>query len=316
MDIEATESSSYTPIYNVKAVARLCGIPAVTLRAWERRYGLPSPARGDQGYRLYSERDVLTLRWLKKKIDSGLSISRAVQLFAEIRASGRDPAAMPPTPLSASQPISLDDLQSTFVAALRVVDEPTATMSLQTALAVAPLDDVLHGMIRHAMITLGDEWHQGSLPIAVEHFASQFCLQWLRNLTAAVGAPTRAGVIVAGGAPGEQHELGLLMIVLMLRRRGWDVKYLGPNLMVARLAEALAHLKPRLLLFTASRVDSAAALAALPEALAAFNPRPMVVVGGTGFAALGDPDMPGTFIDGTPADMVLSIERMMTKDER
>ncbi|HEY6356194.1 MAG TPA: MerR family transcriptional regulator, partial [Burkholderiaceae bacterium] len=30
-----------TPLYSVAAVARHTGVPAVTLRAWERRYGFP-----------------------------------------------------------------------------------------------------------------------------------------------------------------------------------------------------------------------------------------------------------------------------------
>ena len=80
------------PVYNIKAVARLIGLLPVTLRAWERRYGLPLPHRGDQGYRLYSEYDVRTLRWVKTQMDSGLSISRAVNYLTELRSKGKDPA--------------------------------------------------------------------------------------------------------------------------------------------------------------------------------------------------------------------------------
>ena len=55
-------ATSNLPVYNIKAVSRLLGLLPVTLRAWERRYGLPNPIRGDQGYRLYSEHDLCTLR--------------------------------------------------------------------------------------------------------------------------------------------------------------------------------------------------------------------------------------------------------------
>ena len=34
-----------TPSFNLKAVVRETGIKAETLRAWERRYGIPRPAR-------------------------------------------------------------------------------------------------------------------------------------------------------------------------------------------------------------------------------------------------------------------------------
>ena len=45
---------STVPLYNTKAVVQETGISASTLRAWERRYGLPTPTRTQNNYRLYS----------------------------------------------------------------------------------------------------------------------------------------------------------------------------------------------------------------------------------------------------------------------
>src|SRR5271165_2553553 len=73
------------PVYNMKAVTQRTGIPAATLRAWERRYHALAPCRTDGNYRLYSERDIATLRWLKFQLDAGLSISRAVVLLERMR---------------------------------------------------------------------------------------------------------------------------------------------------------------------------------------------------------------------------------------
>src|SRR5512141_472070 len=113
------------PVYNIKAVARLVGLLPVTLRAWERRYGLPLPRRGDQGYRLYSEYDLRTLRWLKNQLESGLSISRAVDYLNGLRISGRDPAGeiLVPAPL---QPASTGSLQAQLLQALTRFDEQAA----------------------------------------------------------------------------------------------------------------------------------------------------------------------------------------------
>ena len=76
--------SSEAPAFNLKAVVRETGLKPDTIRAWERRYGVLSPGRSNGGYRLYSERDIATLRWLKNQVDAGVSISRAVALL-EIR---------------------------------------------------------------------------------------------------------------------------------------------------------------------------------------------------------------------------------------
>lgn len=50
------------PLLPIREVARLTGVNPVTLRAWERRYGLVVPQRTGKGHRLYSEDQVLPLR--------------------------------------------------------------------------------------------------------------------------------------------------------------------------------------------------------------------------------------------------------------
>src|SRR5665648_516568 len=116
--MQNSEQSDFLPIYNIKAVSGMLDLLPVTLRAWERRYGLPNPQRGDQGYRLYSEYDVRTLRWLKHQSDSGMSIGQAVKFLNELRDQGNDPAKRIPeeTRLDSdlAEPISLKHLAEQF----------------------------------------------------------------------------------------------------------------------------------------------------------------------------------------------------------
>ncbi len=73
------------PIFNTKAVVQQTNVPAPTLRAWERRYTILSPERAGNDYRLYSERDVATIRWLKERVDAGMSISQAIALLRHLQ---------------------------------------------------------------------------------------------------------------------------------------------------------------------------------------------------------------------------------------
>ena len=56
------------PLYNIGVVSRMTGVSMATLRAWERRYNFPNSERTSGGHRLYSENDVLQLRWVKDRI--------------------------------------------------------------------------------------------------------------------------------------------------------------------------------------------------------------------------------------------------------
>ncbi|HFB2208043.1 TPA: MerR family transcriptional regulator, partial [Shigella flexneri 1c] len=61
--------------YSIGEFARLSGITATTLRAWQRRYGLLKPQRTEGGHRQYSDEDVQQalkiLDWVKKGVPIG-----------------------------------------------------------------------------------------------------------------------------------------------------------------------------------------------------------------------------------------------------
>lgn len=70
-------------IYSIGAVARMLGVPTATLRAWEERYGVIVPERGEGTQRLYTREEVERLRFIKRQIDDGLSASDAHRLLED-----------------------------------------------------------------------------------------------------------------------------------------------------------------------------------------------------------------------------------------
>ncbi|HZU87029.1 MAG TPA: MerR family transcriptional regulator [Anaerolineaceae bacterium] len=301
-----------TPLYNIKAVSRLVGLLPVTLRAWERRYGLPQPRRGDQGYRLYSDYDLRTLRWLKAKLNAGMSISRAIEALHDMRSSGQDPANENEM-VNYSHPILTENLALELMQSLVMFNDQASQQILRRALSMYSLDDVLSGVVQPALVEIGEAWHRGEVTIAAEHYATQFVLQHLLSLLHAMGPAAHPGVIVAAGAPGEMHQIGILMLVVMLRWRGWEVKYLGPDLKLDRLEEALALIHPRMLLFTATRPEAARNLAELDQVLEKMPaPHPFVVFGGRAFENMRLPEsLPAIYLNEPAPQAVRLIENML-----
>jgi len=60
----------------IREVARMTGVNAVTLRAWERRYGLIVPFRTAKGHRLFSTDHVLRIRRILTWLNRGVSVSQ------------------------------------------------------------------------------------------------------------------------------------------------------------------------------------------------------------------------------------------------
>lgn len=76
-------ASTGKAIYSIGAVARMLGVPTATLRAWEERYGVVVPERGDGTQRLYTREELERLRFIKEQIDRGLSASDAHRLLED-----------------------------------------------------------------------------------------------------------------------------------------------------------------------------------------------------------------------------------------
>lgn len=72
--------SPHEPVYRIGTVSRLTGIPAVTLRMWERRYSVVQPNRTEGRNRLYTRDDIGRLALIKRLVDDGNAISTVASL--------------------------------------------------------------------------------------------------------------------------------------------------------------------------------------------------------------------------------------------
>jgi DNA-binding transcriptional MerR regulator len=81
-------------VYSIGAVARMLDIPASTLRAWEERYSIITPARSEGSQRLYSRAQLEQLRFIKSQLEEGVSAADAHRVLAE-QMRGGEPSARP-----------------------------------------------------------------------------------------------------------------------------------------------------------------------------------------------------------------------------
>ena len=70
-------------LFPIREVARLTGVNPVTLRAWERRYGLIQPTRTESGHRLYSLSDIEKVRNILAWIERGVAVSKVSKILAK-----------------------------------------------------------------------------------------------------------------------------------------------------------------------------------------------------------------------------------------
>jgi len=251
-----------TPMFNLKAAVEKTGLKAHTLRAWERRYGLPKPQRSEGGHRLYSQWDVEIIKWLASRQGEGLNISRAVELWKQLTADGEDPLgpAPSPEPPAAVTGATVDALRQAWIEACLSFDEARADQIVVEASAFLDPDTAVTSVLQQGLSQIGDLWYAGKATIQQEHFATESALRRVEALIVASPPSSRRELIMAAGPPGERHGFSLLLATLLLRRRGWNVIHLGADVPLARLGETVAGHRPDMVISAAQQLPTAATL--------------------------------------------------------
>ncbi|MDZ4721500.1 MAG: B12-binding domain-containing protein [Roseiflexaceae bacterium] len=297
---------SVAPIFNTKAVARDTGVPPDTFRAWERRYGVPHPQRTPGGHRLYSERDIAIIRWLRDRTEEGMNISHAVMLLTSVTDSADNSTLN-------NETRSLATMAEELINALISFDAAVAERVLSEAFAIYAFEEVLLNLVQPTMIEVGERWHRGEINVASEHFATEFVRRKMASLLNVFETNTQRDTIVVGCAPAELHDIGILFASLFLVRRGWHVVYLGAQVPLADLLETAQAVKPALICLSASTIDTVPGLVECAHAIQKHFPQVRFGYGGRAFNQ--NPQLcetvPGIFLGQDARTLVDTVSNVM-----
>jgi len=94
-------TSDITALFPIGTVSEQTGVNTVTLRAWERRYGLLKPRRTPKGHRLYSRQDVDRVKQVLILLEQGIPVGRVRDVL--------DSGETPPMLLRTAQDVQTDD---------------------------------------------------------------------------------------------------------------------------------------------------------------------------------------------------------------
>jgi methanogenic corrinoid protein MtbC1 len=253
---------------NIAAVARRTGVAADTLRKWEQRYGVLRPMRSSGGQRRYNEVDVGRVEWLKERLSEGYRIGEAAAMI------GDESVEAPRTPAKLRDAL-YDSIARTDLAAARSL--------LDQAFAVEQLPRALTQVIAPLLTRTGEGWASGELSVAQEHVLSAEVRARLHPLLAS-GARGVRGTAVLACAPGERHELGLLMLGVLMRADGWRVVYLGADMPIPAAASMAEWVEARALCVSAAMQDRVERLGRELKS-AKLPPQMSLVLGGRGIDA-------------------------------
>lgn len=253
-------------LFPIVTVTRLTGVPEMTLRNWEKRYGVPAPARATTGgRRLYSDEDVALVRDLAQRVAGGMPIRKAV---AAARAVRQEPERLVASLHAAALSLDVRSVQ-------RDLEEASATFTPKHAWS-----QIVVPVLR----LLGDSWQAGDDTIAAEHLTSSAIVTWLRSLLGGYLPSGGSRAAVACG-PDELHELGSMALAAFLAARGTPAVYFGANTPASALEDIRQGMSTGVLCITATLRATADRVTETVLQLAERPGASVLAYGGPGFDA-------------------------------
>ena len=206
-------------------VAASIGVPAPTIRSWERRYGWPEPTRTRGGHRRYSAAHVRGLQAIRDEIARGRSPQQAVVLLRRQAARRRGQHV------------------AELVDAAVAIDPWRTRRVLAGLTTVMTVEEAIEGVILPAVREIGLQWERGACDVAGEHITTGQIRQWLGQLVQESRPRRPAPTVVLSTGPSDFHSLGLEAFAVLLSRQGLNVLLLGALTPVESLAQTVRTLQ-------------------------------------------------------------------------
>jgi MerR family transcriptional regulator, light-induced transcriptional regulator len=222
--------------YRIHAVSKMCGVSSATLRAWERRYGVPSPARTASAYRLYSEDDVALIKRMRDYVNGGMAAAEAARMVLDM--------VTPSAPVYTNGGDAFAGARDRIVDAALRFDPDGLESEVNKALSLGPAVTIFERTLGPSLERIGDLWHEGKITIAQEHLASQVLGATLLHLLRLAQPGESARRVLLAGFAEEDHVLGLFGIGLRFCSWGFRAILLGPRTPPAAIARAVESLAP------------------------------------------------------------------------
>lgn len=263
---------------SISAVSTLLDIPVPTIRSWELRYGVPTPARTGGKHRRYSMAEIRELRTLRDEIAKGkraADAARAIKDVAVVEQPG-------------------GDLVAAILEAALAFDAETVRAVLDDAHELMGVEQVVQHVALPVLRDIGTLWEAGKCDVANEHLASQEIRGWMNAKLARGRSNATKGPLVLATGPKDEHTLGLEGFYLILTHRGWNCRVLGAKTPTASLVKIVEETKPAAVILSShlnsSRRDATASIRAAAELAPTFY-------AGNAFASLKSRDgLAGTYL--------------------
>ena len=305
----AQNGQTQEALFPIRTVSALTNVNSITLRAWESRYGLIKPVRKSSGHRLYSQADIDIINRTVALLDRGV---RMAQVKEELKRQGS-----PVTSIEANAQDIWQKHINHMLAAVISFDEAALDESYTEMLSIHPAKVVTERLLNPLLKQLGERWVNMTGSIAEEHFFGFYLRTKLgarhHHRVRHVDGP---GLLLAC-LPGDQHEIGLLLLALAANERQFRTVILGADMPLDELPRAASKSGCAAIVLSGTVQPEAEVFKVQLPNLVAAAQVPVFVGGPCSMFASSTIERAGAMVCGADASIGLTkIEKTLQQDKQ
>ena len=224
--------------FTIKELESLSGIKAHTIRIWEQRYNFLRPSRTSTNIRRYNNEELKTLLTVALLNKYGYKISR----IDEMQPDQRHEAALLLHQPDAQDEFLINELIGCMIDLKSHEFEQLLTKQIQHQ----GVEKTISGIVFRFLERVGILWQTNRLRPVQEHLVSALIRQKIIVAIDSLPFPKADNPLFILFLPeGEHHELGLLYVYYLLRKKSLPVIYLGANVPLKDMAYIIDLKTPR-----------------------------------------------------------------------
>lgn len=259
--------------FTIKELESLSGIKSHTIRIWEQRYAFLAPARTSTNIRRYNNEELKTLLTVALLNKFGYKISRIDEMQPEERVRAI---------LNIPHPGAYDEyIVNELIGCMIDLRSHEFEALLAKQIEEHGIEQAISGIIFAFLERIGILWQTNRLRPVQEHIVSAIIRQKLIHAIDGLPFPSSEGPLTILALPeDEHHELGLLFVYFLLRKRGLPCIYLGADVPVKDIQYILQLKRPRYLYLHLTSFPGATKLQRLLQNLQTEGEETSIIISG------------------------------------
>ncbi|WP_043531561.1 MerR family transcriptional regulator [Litchfieldella xinjiangensis] len=235
------------PLYPIREVSRLTGVNSVTLRAWERRYGLIRPQRTPKGHRLYASDDITRIERILQWLNRGVPVSQVRELLDQPQATET------PDPVAGDWTSQRQQL----VTAVESIDLARLDALFNQSMALYPVDTCISELLTPMVTQLEEHWDDQLGALLQRRTLESFLRTRIGIRLYHANLTRRGPTVLVAPLPEEQGALWGMLIALSASHAGYAVHLFDTPMPFAELPLGVERLRADALLLCSGQAERA-----------------------------------------------------------